>query len=127
MLEQIQVSVQLEQLNTKPYIYQRNLFLSIYWRGLTTRGAFIGGFIGLITAVTLVIIGPIVWVQILGNAEALFPYKHPALFSVTIAFLGIWFFSKTDNSQRGKDEKEMFRAQNVRANTGIGSAGAVDH
>jgi len=103
------------------------LFLSIYWRGLTTRGAFIGGFIGLITAVTLVIIGPIVWVQILGNAEALFPYKHPALFSVTIAFIGIWFFSKTDNSQRGKDEKEMFRAQNVRANTGIGSAGAVDH
>jgi cation/acetate symporter len=103
------------------------LFLSIYWRGLTTRGAFIGGFIGLITAVTLVIIGPIVWVQILGNAEAIFPYKHPALFSVTIAFLGIWFFSKTDNSQRGKDEKEMFRAQNVRANTGIGSAGAVDH
>ena len=103
------------------------LFLSIYWRGLTTRGAFIGGFIGLITAVTLVIVGPIVWVQILGNAEAIFPYKHPALFSVTIAFLGIWFFSKTDNSQRGKDEKEKFRAQNVRANTGIGSAGAVDH
>ncbi len=103
------------------------LFLSIYWRGLTTRGAFIGGFIGLITAVTLVIVGPIVWVQILGNAEAIFPYKHPALFSVTIAFVGIWFFSTTDNSQRGKDEKEKFRAQNVRANTGIGSAGAVDH
>ncbi len=103
------------------------LFLSIYWRGLTTRGAFIGGFIGLITAVTLVIIGPIVWVSILGNAEAIFPYKHPALFSVTLAFVSIWFFSKTDNSQRGKDEKEMFRAQNVRANTGIGSAGAVDH
>jgi cation/acetate symporter len=103
------------------------LFLSIYWRGLTTRGAFIGGFIGLITAVTLVIVGPIVWVSILGNEEALFPYKHPALFSVTIAFVSIWFFSKTDNSQRGKDEKEMFRAQNVRANTGIGSAGAVEH
>lgn len=103
------------------------LFLSIYWRGLTTRGAFIGGFIGLITAVALVIVGPIVWVSILGNAEALFPYKHPALFSVTLAFVSIWFFSKTDNSQRGKDEKEKFRAQNVRANTGIGSAGAVDH
>jgi cation/acetate symporter len=103
------------------------LFLSIYWRGLTTRGAFIGGFIGLITAVTLVIVGPIVWVQILGNAEALFPYKHPALFSVTIAFIAIWFFSKTDNSQRGKDEKEKFRAQNIRANTGIGSSGAVEH
>jgi len=103
------------------------LFLSIYWRGLTTRGAFIGGFIGLITAVTLVIIGPIVWVSILGNEEAIFPYKHPALFSVTIAFISIWFFSKTDSSQRGKDEREMFRAQNVRAETGIGSDGAVSH
>ncbi len=103
------------------------LFLSIYWRGLTTRGAFLGGFIGLITAVTLVIVGPIVWVQILGNEQAIFPYKHPALFSVTIAFVSIWFFSKIDNSQRGVNEKEMFRAQNVRANTGIGSAGAVDH
>ena len=103
------------------------LFLSIYWRGLTTRGAFLGGLIGLITAVTLVIIGPIVWVQILGNEEALFPYKHPALFSVTVAFIAIWFFSKTDGSERGKAEKELYRAQNIRANTGIGAAGAVDH
>ena len=103
------------------------LFLSIYWRGLTTRGAFLGGLAGLLTAVTLVIVGPIVWVSILGNEEALFPYKHPALFSVTVAFVSIWFFSKTDSSERGRNEKEMFRAQNVRANTGIGSAGAVDH
>ncbi|PIF04676.1 MAG: cation acetate symporter [Arcobacter sp.] len=103
------------------------LFLSIYWRGLTTRGAFFGGLVGLLTAVALVITGPIVWVQILGNAEAIFPYKYPALFSVTIAFVAIWFFSKTDNSQRGKDEKLKFKAQNVRANTGIGSAGAVSH
>ena len=103
------------------------LFLSIYWRGLTTRGAFLGGLCGLISAVTLVIVGPIVWVQILGNEEALFPYKHPALFSVTIAFISIWFFSKVDSSERGKAEKELFRAQNIRANTGIGAAGAVDH
>ena len=103
------------------------LFLSIYWKGLTTRGAFIGGFIGLISAVTLVIVGPIVWVDILGNAEALFPYKHPALFSVTIAFISIWFFSTIDKSERGQKEKKMFRAQNVRANTGIGAAGATAH
>ncbi len=103
------------------------LFLSIYWRGLTTRGAFLGGLVGLITAVTLVIIGPIVWVQILGNEEALFPYKHPALFSVTVAFIAIWFFSKTDGSERGKAEKELYKAQNIRANTGIGAAGAADH
>ncbi len=103
------------------------LFLSIYWKKLTTRGAFIGGLIGLATAVILVITGPIVWVQILGNEEALFPYKYPALFSVTAAFIGIWFFSITDNSQRAKDEQEAFEAQKVRAETGIGADGAVEH
>ncbi|WP_418185142.1 cation acetate symporter [Aliarcobacter vitoriensis] len=103
------------------------LFLSIYWSKLTTRGAFIGGFMGLITAVTLVILGPNVWVQILGNEKAIFPYAHPALFSVTVAFLGIWLFSIIDNSEKAKEERARFRAQNVRANTGIGSAGAVSH
>jgi len=103
------------------------LFLSIYWSKLTTRGALIGGLIGLATAVILVITGPIVWVQILGNEEALFPYKHPALFSVTAAFVGIWFFSITDKSQRAKDEEKAFEAQSIRAETGIGAAGAVDH
>ena len=103
------------------------LFLSIYWSGLTTRGAFIGGFLGLITAVALVILGPNVWVQILGNEKAIFPYAHPALFSVTVAFVSIWLFSKLDNSPRAARERELFRAQNIRANTGIGAAGAVDH
>jgi len=103
------------------------LFLSIYWSKLTTRGAFLGGLLGLITAVTLVIIGPIVWVQILGNETALFPYKHPALFSVTAAFIGIWFFSITDKSQRAKDEHKAFEAQSVRAETGFGADGAIDH
>mgnify|MGYP003452626373 FL=1 len=89
--------------------------------------SFIGGFIGLLSAVALVILGPNVWVEILKNEKAIFPYAHPALFSVTIAFVSIWFFSKLDNSPRAKREKELFRGQNVRANTGIGAAGAVSH
>ncbi len=103
------------------------LFLSIYWSKLTTRGAVIGGSLGLLTAVILVIIGPIVWVDILENEQALFPYKHPALFSVTVAFVAIWFFSITDKSQRAKDEIKAFEAQNVRAETGFGAEGAVSH
>ncbi len=103
------------------------LFLSIYWSKLTTRGAFIGGIIGLATAVLLFILGPTVWVDILGNTQAIFPYKYPALFSVTVAFVAIWFFSITDNSQRAKDETIAFEAQNIRAETGIGAAAAVDH
>ena len=83
--------------------------------------------LGLLTAVVLVILGPVVWVSVLGNAEAIFPYKHPALFSVTVAFLSIWVFSITDKSQRAKDEIKAFEAQSVRAETGFGSDGAVDH
>jgi cation/acetate symporter len=103
------------------------LFLSIYWRKLTTRGAFIGGFIGLITAVVLVILSPTIWVEILHYEEAIFPYKHPALFSVTAAFIGIWFFSITDKSESAQKEIEAYEAQNIRAETGIGADGAVDH
>jgi cation/acetate symporter len=103
------------------------LFLSMTWKGLTTRGAFIGGFIGLITAVTLVIIGPIIWVQILGNEEPIFPYKYPALFSVTAAFVATWFFSVTDKSEQADEEKEAYWAQYVRAQTGIGAEGASAH
>jgi cation/acetate symporter len=103
------------------------LFLSIYWSKLTTRGAVIGGFIGLLTAVILVILGPTVWVSILHNDEAIFPYKYPALFSVTTAFIAIWFFSISDNSKRAKDEEKAFEAQKIRAETGFGADGAVDH
>ncbi|MEO1937493.1 MAG: cation acetate symporter [Sulfurimonas sp.] len=103
------------------------LLLSMYWKRLTTRGAVIGGSLGLATAVLLVILGPIVWVQILGNAEAIFPYKYPALFSVTVAFIGIWFFSVTDKSESAKEEMEAFEAQYIRSQTGIGAEGASEH
>jgi cation/acetate symporter len=103
------------------------LFLSMFWSKLTTRGAVIGGSLGLATAVMLVILGPIVWVQIFGNAEAIFPYKYPALFSVTVAFVGIWFFSITDKSPQAAKEIEAFAAQDIRSQTGIGAEGASEH
>lgn len=103
------------------------LFLSMYWKKLTTRGAVIGGSLGLATAVLLVILGPIVWVDILGNAEAIFPYKYPALFSVTVSFVAIWFFSVTDSSHDAELEREAFEAQYVRGQTGIGAEGASEH
>ena len=103
------------------------LFLSIYWSKLTTRGAFFGGSLGLATAIILVLLGPIVWVQILGNAEAIFPYKYPALFSVSVAFMAIYFFSITDKSERAKEEEKAFEHQFIRSETGIGSEGASQH
>ena len=103
------------------------LFLSIYWNRLTTRGALYGGSLGLATAVLLVILGPIVWVQILGYEEAIFPYKYPALFSVTVAFAGIWLFSVTDKSERARIDREAFSEQFIRSETGIGAERASKH
>jgi cation/acetate symporter len=103
------------------------LFLSMYWKNLTTRGAMIGGWLGLITAVALMILGPTIWVQVIGNAKAIFPYEYPALFSMGVAFFGIWFFSVTDKSASAANERALFLPQFVRSQTGLGSSGAVAH
>jgi cation/acetate symporter len=103
------------------------LFLSMYWRKLTTWGAFIGGLLGLLTAVVLVILSPTVWVTVLGNEAAIFPYKDPALFSMVVAFVGIWLFSLLDRSRTASQEQAAFEAQYIRAQTGIGAAAAAAH
>ena len=103
------------------------LILSMYWKGLTTRGALAGGYGGLITAVTLVVLSKSVWVAVLGNAEPLFPYTQPALFAMPVAFLLAIFVSKADRSARAGNEVAAFDDQYVRAQTGYGAATASSH
>lgn len=103
------------------------LLLSMYWRKLTTRGAVIGGSIGLLTALVLVIIGPTVWVDALHFEQAIFPYKYPAIFSISAAFIAIWLFSILDKSDTAKAEEAAFDAQFVRSQTGIGISKAAEH
>ena len=105
------------------------LFLSILWKGMTTRGAVIGGFLGLISSVVLTVLSPSVWEATLGNPKgsAPFPYTSPALFSMTLAFLGIWLFSVTDKSRRAAIDKAGYLAQEIRSETGIGAAEASAH
>ena len=103
------------------------LFLSMYWKGLTTRGALVGGALGLATALVLTVLSPTVWVQVLGNAEAIFPYEYPALFSMIVAFSGIWIFSVTDSTKRAREERDRFFPQFIRSQTGLGASGAVSH
>jgi cation/acetate symporter len=95
------------------------LILSMYWRGLTTRGALMGGYGGLGSAVLLVLFSKSVWVDVLGYETAVFPYTQPALFAMPIAFLLAYTFSKTDVSARGRREIEAFDDQDVRAETGF--------
>ena len=103
------------------------LIMSMYWKNMTTRGAVIGGWLGLSSAVIMVLLGPVVWTQILDMGAAIVPYKFPALFTVVIAFVGIWFFSITDKSARAAEDKEGFEAQFIRSQTGIGAEGASEH
>ena len=103
------------------------LILSMYWKGLTTRGALWGGYGGLISAVIFVVLSKSVWVDVLHNAAPLFPYTQPALFAMPVAFLLAYIFSKTDSSVRAKDEIAAFEDQYVRAQTGFGAATASNH
>ncbi|CCP08632.1 cation/acetate symporter ActP [Erwinia amylovora] len=103
------------------------ILLSMYWSKLTTRGAMTGGWLGLLTAVILMILGPTVWVEVLGHTRAIFPYEYPALFSMLVAFIGTWLFSITDNSAQGAGERLRFRAQFVRSQTGVGIEGGKGH
>jgi len=103
------------------------LILSMYWKGLTTRGALWGGIAGLVSSVGLVILSPTVWVKIFGNKAAIFPYDHPAIVSMTLAFFVTWLLSVTDKSVRADKEKEAFEEQYIRAQTGLGASGAHAH
>jgi cation/acetate symporter len=105
------------------------LLMSVLWKDCTTRGAVIGGFLGLASSVLLTLVSPAVWEVTLGNPKgsALFPYASPALFSMTIGFVGIWLFSILDKSARSAQDRAGFLAQQVRSETGIGASGASGH
>ncbi|SDE98468.1 cation/acetate symporter, partial [Rhodobacter capsulatus] len=100
---------------------------SIFWKGMTTRGAFIGGLIGLVVSIMLVVLGPAVWVDVFKFETPIFPWSQYALFSMATTFGAIWLFSVTDKSARAALDKAGYGAQFVRSETGLGAAGAVAH
>jgi cation/acetate symporter len=105
------------------------LFMSVLWKDCTTKGAVTGGFLGLVSSVGLTVVSPSVWEAVLGNPKgsAWFPYTSPALFSMTIAFVGIWIFSLLDRSANATQERADFEAQQIRSETGLGASGASGH
>ena len=105
------------------------LIMSILWKNCTTRGAVIGGFMGLVSSVVLTIVSPSIWVATLGNSpeSVLFPYSSPALFSMPLAFFGVWFFSITDKSARAEIDRAGFPAQQIRPETRLRASPAPSH
>ena len=103
------------------------LITSVFWSKMTTKGALLGGWLGLVSSTLFVILGPTVWTDVLKLGDAIFPYKNPALFSMTISFLGIIIGSLMDNSDNARQERAAYEAQDVRCQTGIGAEGAASH
>ena len=85
------------------------MMLAIYWEGLTTRGALYGGYAGLVVAMFLLVLGPNIWVAILGQESPIFPFAYPTVFSLGIALLFCWWFSKTDKSgNTNRDSSRLY-------------------
>ena len=103
------------------------LLLSMYWRGLTTRGAIYGILAGLVSSVSLIILGPQVWVDVIGMEKPLFPYVYPTIVSAPLAFVVAWILSRADNSARADRERAAFDEQYIYSETGIGTAQAAGH
>lgn len=94
------------------------IFLALFWKNLTTRGAVAGGMTGLVVVVVLIVLSPTVWVNAFGNETAIFPYAYPTLFSVSAAFIVTIAVSLTDRSDRAKTDRAGYAAQVVRSELG---------
>jgi cation/acetate symporter len=112
------------------------LVASIFWQGMTTRGALVGGLVGLVSAVILTVLSKAVWGDVLGHTATvdgvevsvgLIGLNNPAIISMPLAFFFIWLVSVLDRSARAQQERTAFEAQRVRCETGIGAEGAVAH
>ena len=104
------------------------LVLSIFWRGLTTRGAVMGGYTGIFGSIGLLIIGPTVWTKVLEMGPAIFPYDFPTFVVLPAVLVVAYIASVTDSSESAKKERAAYDAQMIRAETGLGAeAGAVSH
>ena len=104
------------------------LALSIFWRGLTTRGAVIGGYTGILGSIGLLVVGPTIWTSILKMGPAIFPYDFPTFVVLPLVLVVAYIASVTDKSESAAKERAAFDAQMIRAETGLGAeAGAVAH
>ena len=103
------------------------LAMSIFWRGMTTRGAVLGGGLGLASAVALTVLSKSVWVDVLHHAHAPVFLDNPALVSVPLAFVGIVVGSLADRGERARRERDAFAQQEFYAQTGVLASRAVQH
>ncbi|MEE1926643.1 cation acetate symporter [Streptomyces sp. TRM 70351] len=99
------------------------LLYTLFWRRFTTRGALWAIYGGLLPALVLVALSPVVSgapdALLPGADFAVFPLRNPGLVSIPLGFLAGWLGTVTDSSR-----SDPFRhaETEVRALTGAGSA-----
>jgi cation/acetate symporter len=62
------------------------LLLSMVWRPFSTKGAVASMVIGTASALLLIFLSPVVFVDILKQPAAIFPLKNPGLITVPLSF-----------------------------------------
>ena len=100
------------------------LLLSLYWKGLTTLGAVLGGSTGLVLSVVLTVLGPSVWVKVLGYATPVFPLDPPTLVALPAAFVVCVGVSLLDRSSRAATDRAGYLEQSRRMKGGAALAAA---
>ncbi len=63
------------------------IVLSIFWRKSTTNGMVACIIVGTLTSLLFIYLSPTIQVDILGNTDALFPLRNPALITIPLAFI----------------------------------------
>lgn len=95
-----------------------SLILSILWKRFTTKGATTSIVTGTVLALLLIVLSPTVWVDVFGNQEAIFPWRNPALISLTASFavgITVSLLEKEESAAR------MFEEEKLRTYLGIGA------
>jgi cation/acetate symporter len=94
------------------------LLLSVLWKPFTTQGAVWSIIVGAISSSTMIILSPTVWVGVFKFQHAVFPYKNPAIFSMTAAFaVGIVVSLLTPET----DAQAKFEDEKLRTYLGVGA------
>jgi cation/acetate symporter len=83
------------------------LMAAMYWPGATTRGIVWSSVVGLGSCLLLIVLGPSVWVAILGNPEPIFAYHYPTLISLPLAVLVLWLVSVIDRSPQALMDRRL--------------------
>ena len=99
------------------------ILYSLFWKKFTTRGALWSMLGGLITAVGLIVLSPVMSgnpTAMLGEGVdfAVFPLKNPGIISIPVGFFLGWLGSVT---QRGQESRKLAAEMEVRALTGHGA------